>query len=119
MNAFAPRRRPMATEPLLAITDRCVCVVRGAECISAQPLPDSAVRLAPDELASSIRVVLESAAPRVRRCGLVLPSSWCYVHAFTLPQRRPTRDTLAYAFEEYLPVEVEQLTCTFVRTAPT
>lgn len=76
-------------------------------------LPAPARTLMPGDLADAI---LGLAGPG--RCVLVLPSSWCYVQRFELPRRRPTRTMLECAFEEYLPSEIETLTCDFARVGP-
>lgn len=48
------------------------------------------------------------------RVSLLLPASWCYVHALQVPQRRPSPAVLEFALEEYLPLEIEKLECCFV-----
>lgn len=70
--------------------------------------------LAPVALAGAIVGLLPAGT---RRMSLLIPAGWCYVQRITLPARRPTAAMLAFALEEFLPIEVERLTCDFVRGA--
>ncbi|MEW6252152.1 MAG: hypothetical protein AB1716_16055 [Planctomycetota bacterium] len=80
-----------------------------------QPLSAPPMKLSPDELTEQLATALAGHEGQVDRLRLVLPSSWCYVHRLSVPQRKPTAAMLGYALEEYLPVEAEALTCAFLR----
>ena len=106
----------MATELTIHVRDREVLVAANArdrQLSEQRSLIDTSIRLTPEELASTIQ---DAANQRSATATLVLPSSWCYVHAISAPRRRPNHMALIYALEELLPVEAEQLTCGFLRT---
>ena len=108
----------MAAEPHIYVADRSIWLESpafAAKDSGMTKLPASSSSMEPEMLARSILGALGGSTESIRTATLVLPASWCYVHRFPIPQRRPTHAMLAYAFEEYLPVEVEQLTCDFVR----
>ena len=110
----------MAAELLICVADWGVTVKIPAGPLGraeTQPLPTSATSLAFDELAEAVLAALGRLDASNHTATLVIPSSWCYVHRFEVAQRRPTRTLLAYALEEYLPLEIESLTCDFIRTA--
>lgn len=110
----------MATELLIWIADRQVSAANGGAPrgdVSWRALPASTNTLAPDALAEAIAAATAETGRGTRGATLVLPSSWCYVQRFGVAVRRPARVVLAYALEEYLPVEVEQLTCDFIHMA--
>ena len=65
-------------------------------------------------LAAEISAALDESGNPAGRATLVLPSSWCYLHEVHVPQRRPSRQALAYALEEFTPIEIERLTCDFL-----
>jgi type II secretion system protein L len=102
----------MATELLIHLHDRSISIAPTGQ---RRALPDSAISLTPQQLCAAI---LEAAGDSRRAqpgsVVLVIPSSWCYVHRLCAAQRRPTHTTLAYALEEFLPCDVEQLTCEFI-----
>jgi hypothetical protein len=110
----------MAADLQIRISDRQVSV-RNTHRPSAEPetrrLPACAGTMQPSDLAELIADAASGIGEHRGRATLVIPSSWCYVHRIRVPQRRPSRTALAYALEEHLPLDVEQLTCDFVRTA--
>jgi type II secretion system protein L len=109
----------MAADLQIRISDRQVSV-RNTHRPSPEPeirrLPACAGTIQPSELAELIADAASGLGKHRGRATLVIPSSWCYVHRIRVPQRRPSRTALAYALEEHLPLDVEQLTCDFVRT---
>ncbi len=110
----------MAERLTIQVTDRQVRISNGdrsAPSAEMCTLPGPAAALTPAELAEVVLDAMKVTAAGLVRTTLVLPSSWCYVHRLSVPRRRPSRTTLAYALEEYLPVEVEHLTCDFLRCA--
>lgn len=109
----------MVARPAVWITDHTVCLASGdglPDSAMAEPWPTSTQTLPVAELAAAADRVLSNHQSRSGPLTLVVPGTWCYVHRFALPQRRPNETMLAYAFEEFLPVECEQLTCDFLRT---
>ncbi|MEK6674123.1 MAG: hypothetical protein AABZ47_00545 [Planctomycetota bacterium] len=44
---------------------------------------------------------------------LVLPQHWCFCHVLEVQRRGTSKQTLEYAFEEVLPLPLEELTCAF------
>ena len=44
-------------------------------------------------------------------CRLVIPSSWCLNHSVELPSTKWNEQAAEYEFEQYLPVDLEALTC--------
>lgn len=109
----------MSAELRLHVTDRNVraALTDGtARQLHTEPRPASTTAWTPAELAAAAHVAVTSLRAAGQPATLLLPAAWCYVQPFTIPQRRPTRAMLTYALEEYLPVEVEQLTCDFLRT---
>lgn len=109
--------RPRTT---IEITDRQVCVRSRAPAstdLAYARLPRFSAELDLDELADAVAST-EALHGRPRACELLLPASWCYVHAVPGTGRRPTRPGLAYAFEEFLPLPIEALTCDFLPGPP-
>ncbi len=108
----------MAERLTIQITDREIRISDGdpsAPPAETRTLSATAAALAPLELAEAVLDAVKVTAAGPVCVTLVLPSSWCYVHRVSVPRRRPSRTTLAYALEEYLPVEIEQLTYDFLR----
>jgi len=111
----------MATDATIVIHDRTVAVaVRHGRMLRRErrALAESAATLSAERLA---QVIAEAAcALEVARTSvsLVIPTTWCYVHPVSLAQRRPSHTMLAYALEEFLPTEIEQLARDFLRTGP-
>ena len=105
----------MSAELVIHVQDRAVAVVVGGA-RQQRALGASATSLAPEQLAEVIADVVSTLDVRRRDATLVIPAAWCYVHRVSAPQRRPGHAMLAYALEEYLPVDIEQLTCEFVRS---
>ncbi len=67
-----------------------------------------------EELAEAIvQAVKESGSP-MDSMTLVLPLQWCFTHVVTSPGRKTPRQSLAYDFEQYLPLPLEEVTCAFV-----
>lgn len=107
----------MAAKRIVQITDRTVQIRTEREPAGAgisRELPQSSGRMAPETLAAVIGELFAESGMTAGRITLVIPSSWCYVHAFPMPRRRATPQMLDYALEEYLPVDVEQLTCDYL-----
>ncbi len=96
--------------PALWIRDACVELHVASDMTASAPLEtacdlaaagDAALGLLDDANISAIDVVL---------------SSWqAYTHEITLAVRRPAPDMLRYAFEEFVPIDIESLTCAFAR----
>jgi hypothetical protein len=110
----------MATELVIELSDRSVtarlCSTSNVPA-ETHSLPASSLALPPEDLAEIVVSTATAIPISASTVTLVLPSSWCYVHRCSVPQRRPTHDALMFAFEEFVPVDAEQLTCDFVRTA--
>lgn len=101
----------MADARVIQIADRRV-KLRNGEQLESLECASSAVP--PADLAQAIAQLGQAATPC--RVTLVIPASWCYIHRISVPGRRPERSALAFAFEEFVPVDVETLTCDFLRT---
>lgn len=67
-----------------------------------------------DALAESIVTCLHEVEPLSPSITLVIPLSWCFFHVLERPAQRNADQALSFAFENYLPVSLEELTCTFV-----
>lgn len=67
------------------------------------------------DLSEQIVQTVRRATSQTIDATLIIPSSWCYIQRFDLPQRRPNRTALEFALEEFLPVEIENVTCEFLR----
>ena len=108
----------MAAELTIHIRDRSVAAAtNGSAATAIRALPDPASALAPEQLAEALAEALSAGDALRRAATLVIPSSWCYVHRVSVPRRRPSQQVLAYALEEFLPVDIEQLTCVFIPAA--
>lgn len=100
----------------ITISDRIVTVQAGP----AAKTRDLDANAAALDSSTLVERILDAAAEldiRPARAALLIPASWCYVHRISVPQRRPSRQALAYALEEFVPLDIEQLTCEFIRTA--
>ena len=51
-------------------------------------------------------------------CRLVIPANWCLIHRVELPGSRWSKSAAEYEFEQYIPVDLEELTCTSIRLNP-
>ncbi len=100
----------MADARVIQIADRRV-TLRNGEQLESLECASSAIP--PTNLAQAIAQLGEAATPC--RVTLVIPASWCYIHRISVPGRRPERSALAFAFEEFVPVDVETLTCDFLK----
>lgn len=49
---------------------------------------------------------------------LILPASWCFVHRVSLPGKKLSAQAVEFALEEFVPVAIEKLTCTFLAIDP-
>ncbi|MCK6464030.1 MAG: hypothetical protein L6Q93_04165 [Phycisphaerae bacterium] len=105
---------------IVMLSDSAVTAVRP----EAQPLrlarrafalPDSIFALEhSEELAVTIREVLNELAASETPATLVIPLNWAFTHR--LPAgKRLSDEVLAFEFESFLPVALEALTWTFVR----
>ncbi len=103
----------MATRVCVRVGDRAVHAALGTH-TALRLLADDARRLPAVALVAAIVEAVAELPRRASRVALALPVSWCYVHPFRVGQRRPARTLLAFALEEFLPVEIETLTCEFV-----
>lgn len=70
------------------------------------------------DLAAAANAIMEA----VRAVGglgegatLIIPGGWCYTHGIEVAGRRFTNRSASYAFEEFLPVALEDVTCAFAR----
>ena len=54
--------------------------------------------------------------PRGITCRLVIPASWCLMHRVVLPMKRWNDQAALFEFEQYVPVDLEKLTCAVRRT---
>lgn len=70
-----------------------------------------------DALAESVVSCLNEVEPLSPSINLVIPLSWCFFHVLERPAQRNADQALSFAFENYLPVSLEELTCTFVPMA--
>jgi hypothetical protein len=105
---------------VIRLADRRVTVTGVGDRTSPETtrlLDQPTFELSPAELADLVSAAIPGASFPRGPSTLLLPASWCYVHPFIAVQRRSTRALLGYALEEYLPLEIERLTCDFVRVA--
>ncbi len=100
----------MAREVTIRVYDRMLEITRGDQVERVNLKTDSAPSQPTETLAEAIGDALGGPS----NATLLVPARWCYVHHLTMPQRRPSHETLRFAFEEYLPVDIEQLTCDFL-----
>lgn len=113
------------TTTVCLLTDECIHAVtcerrgRGWEAVARSQqelrLPDSLlVSHNPDELADAIAHAVNESHTSPSSITLVLPLQWCFTHVLARPKKRVTAEALAYEFEQYLPLPLENLTCAFV-----
>lgn len=101
----------------IQIADRRLMIRVPGAASGAEPvreLPAASLSLEPADLARIILAEVRALDVSGARSTLIIPSSWTYVHRFSTPQKRPSREMLTYALEEFLPLEVERLTCEFL-----
>ncbi len=100
----------MARELTIRVFDRMLEITRGDQTERVNLKADSA----PSQPSEALAEAIGEAIGGPTSAALLVPARWCYVHQLTLPQRRPSHETLRFAFEEFLPVDIEQLTCDFL-----
>ncbi len=66
-------------------------------------------------LAEQLGTRLRSDHPEGLVCRLVIPSSWCLVHFIRLDTDKWNEQTALFEFEQYLPVDLDELTCVLQR----
>jgi len=76
------------------------------------PREDADLRLPGRQLATR----LCNDYPRGMTCRLVIPASWCLMHRVVLPVKRWNDRAALFEFEQYVPVDLEKLTCAVRRT---
>lgn len=99
----------------IAIHDRCIRALADGRELGVLDSPSPAADLR--ELSSVIPRVFDGGGIP-QSAVVVIPASWCYVQRFAVAARRPTEAMLRFAFEEFLPVDIESLSCDFVRVGP-
>lgn len=78
-------------------------------------LPDSLlVAHDPSELAHAMKQAVGKTGRSVNKVDLVLPLQWCFTHVLRGITKRATSESLAYEFEQHLPLPLEELTCAFL-----
>ena len=65
--------------------------------------------------AVALAKALREHEPNPMICRLVIPSSWCLVHGVELPSPKWNEQAAEFEFENYLPVDLEVLTCATLR----
>lgn len=99
----------------ITISDRMIAVRLG-DAVESRCLDANAAELEPAALAERILDASAALCAARTRATLIIPACWCYMHRVSMPQRRPSRQALAFGLEEFIPLDIEQLTCEFVRT---
>ncbi|MEK6677212.1 MAG: hypothetical protein AABZ47_16360 [Planctomycetota bacterium] len=69
-------------------------------------------------LAEAITQAIQALGADSHAITLVLPLHWCFCHVLEGQRRGTSPQTLAYAFEEVLPLPLEELTCAFAALGP-
>lgn len=100
----------------VAVHDRSIQLFGGSNQVQRADLAAASLTLSADELADSIADLFPDSPSGT--IALILPASWCYIQKFRVAANRPTRTMLHYALEEFLPVDIESLTCDFIRSGP-
>ncbi len=72
-------------------------------------LPKTASDLLPT--AERITTFVKQNHPAGIGCRLIIPANWCFIQHVEAPAGRFNDAAAQYAFEQYIPVELEQLTC--------
>jgi hypothetical protein len=67
-----------------------------------------------DALSDAIATCVGELALHSPSITIMIPLSWCYSHVLERPRQRNADQALCFAFEHYLPVPLEDLTCAFV-----
>lgn len=101
----------------LLIHDRLIELQRRGAAPRRQELPQSSQRMSSEELAAAITALRSGDRDDGTDWTLRLPSSWAYVLALAVTEKRPSEAALGFALEEFLPLDIEQLTCAFQRVA--
>lgn len=79
------------------------------------PLPDSLFALAgTEEIAARIKEAVNDAEALELPVTLVVPLNWAFTHVLHAGKRL-SEESLAFEFESFLPVPLEDLTCAFLR----
>lgn len=99
----------------LCLEDRAVRILSDGQPDVVAALDAPLHILTTDALLGAIEKALSKKDFAVQSVTVILSSAVAYIHAFETSQRRPTPAMLRYAFEEFLPVDIEQLSCDFVR----
>ena len=69
----------------------------------------------PNELADAVARAIQDAGLPSGSIMLVIPVQWSFVHVLEAPSRRMTDQALAYEFEQFLPLPLEEVTWAFTR----
>lgn len=78
------------------------------------PVPNSLfIEHDPGTLAEAIAETVGKIDGVQQPLTLVIPLQWCFSGVLAVTTRRPTAEALGFAFEEHLPVPLEELNCTF------
>ncbi|MCA9243883.1 MAG: hypothetical protein KDA32_08025 [Phycisphaerales bacterium] len=101
------------TRPALWIRDARVELRYGVEVAASRECNDVCDLTAAIEAVEALLV-----DHKVASIDLVLSSYHAYTHEVSVAVRRPSDETLRYAFEEFVPVDIERLTCVFERCGP-
>lgn len=109
---------------IVILTDAAVAAVR----MDASPsriarrettLPDSLFALeGTEEIAATIRDAVSDVEATELPVTLVVPLNWAFTHVLQAGKRR-SEEALAFEFESFLPVPLEDLTCAFLRRGET
>ena len=77
-------------------------------------IPDSLlVDHDPEELASAVARTVKETGRSTGSITLVIPVQWCFAHVLERPSRRMSDQALAYEFEQFLPLSLEEVTWAF------
>ncbi|MGD2111015.1 MAG: hypothetical protein PVI86_16685 [Phycisphaerae bacterium] len=80
-------------------------------------LPQEATELT--SIAGELAQRIRSEHPDGLTCRLIVPASWCLTHTVRPPPKQRSKQAAAFEFEQYLPVDLEELTCCSKRTSRT
>lgn len=67
-----------------------------------------------DELVDAIADVVAESNANGDEVDLIIPASWCFVHHLKLQSKRAGAEAVAFSLEEFVPVPIERLTCTWL-----
>lgn len=77
-------------------------------------LPREATDLVP--LGENVGSWLRAEFPDGLTCRLVIPASWCFIHSVDAAIGKKREQVALYEFEQFLPVDLDALTCVVQRT---